>query len=160
MNRRMVLYVLCLIMRVEAVLLVPPLIIAFAQREDMAAFGFLAAIAALLGASLLTLLKKPRKKVFYAREGFIIVALAWFVVSIFGALPFWVSGAIPSFIDSLFDTDQCGGDANESFVLAQFYPLAGWYGRAGVRARDYAACEKFRKYNAYITCGKPGPAGR
>lgn len=104
MNRRMVLYVLCLIMRVEAVLLVPPLVIALVQREEMAAFGFLVAIAALLGASLLTLLKKPRKKVFYAREGFIIVALAWFVVSVFGALPFWVSGAIPNFIDSLFET--------------------------------------------------------
>ena len=64
MNRRMVLYVLCLIMRVEAVLLVPPLVIALVQREEMAAFGFLVAIAALLGASLLTLLKKPRKKVF------------------------------------------------------------------------------------------------
>lgn len=104
MNRRMVLYVLCLIMRVEAILLAPPLIIAFAQCEEMAAFGFLIAIAALLGASLLTLLKKPRKKVFYAREGFIIVALAWFVVSVFGALPFWISGAIPNFIDSLFET--------------------------------------------------------
>lgn len=104
MNRRMVLYVLCLIMRVEAILLVPPLIIAFAQREEMAAFGFLIAVAALLGASLLTLLKRPRKKVFYAREGFIIVALAWFVVSVFGALPFWISGAIPNFIDSLFET--------------------------------------------------------
>ncbi|WP_066688368.1 TrkH family potassium uptake protein [Christensenella intestinihominis] len=104
MNRRMVLYVLCFIMRVEAVLLVPPLIIALVQHEEMAAFGFLVAIAALLGASLLTLLKKPRKKVFYAREGFIIVALAWFVVSVFGALPFWASGAIPNFIDSLFET--------------------------------------------------------
>ena len=51
MNRRMVLYVLCLIMRVEAVLLVPPLVIALVQREEMAAFGFLVAIAALLGAS-------------------------------------------------------------------------------------------------------------
>lgn len=104
MNRRMVLYVLCFIMRVEAVLLVPPLIIALVQHEEMAAFGFLVAIAALLGASLLTLLKKPRKRVFYAREGFIIVALAWFVVSVFGALPFWASGAIPNFIDSLFET--------------------------------------------------------
>ena len=104
MNRRMVLYVRCLIMRVEAVLLVPPLVIALVQRKEMAAFGFLVAIAALLGASLLTLLKKPRKKVFSAREGFIIVALAWFVVSVFGALPFWVSGAIPTFIDSLFET--------------------------------------------------------
>lgn len=40
----------------------------------------------------------------YAREGFIIVALSWFLLSIFGALPFVMSGAIPSYVDALFET--------------------------------------------------------
>ena len=38
------------------------------------------------------------------QEGFITVALAWFVLSIFGALPFRISGCIPSMIDAVFET--------------------------------------------------------
>lgn len=104
MNRRMILYITCIIMRIEAVLMVPPFLISLAQAEYSAAQGFLVSIAVLLVASLLTLVKRPQKKMFYAREGFIIVALVWFVVSLFGALPFYLSGAIPSFVDSFFET--------------------------------------------------------
>ena len=104
MNRRMILYVTCIIMRVEALFMVPPLIISLVQGENAAVYGFLAAIAALLGASLLTTIKRPEKKTFGARDGFLIVALVWFVVSVFGSLPFFLSGAIPSFVDSLFET--------------------------------------------------------
>ncbi|MFO7924769.1 MAG: potassium transporter TrkG [Bacteroidales bacterium] len=38
------------------------------------------------------------------REGFIIVSLVWVVFSLFGCLPFWISGSIPSFSDSFFET--------------------------------------------------------
>ena len=40
----------------------------------------------------------------YAREGFLIVSLSWVLLSLFGALPFYVSGYIPSYIDALFET--------------------------------------------------------
>jgi trk system potassium uptake protein len=38
------------------------------------------------------------------REGFIIVSLVWVLFSVLGSLPFWLSGAIPSFTDSFFET--------------------------------------------------------
>ena len=41
---------------------------------------------------------------FFAREGFVSVAMAWIMVSLFGALPFTLSGAIPSYVDSVFET--------------------------------------------------------
>ena len=41
---------------------------------------------------------------FYKREGFVIVTLTWVVFSLLGALPFYLSGEIPSYIDSLFET--------------------------------------------------------
>ncbi len=104
MNRRMVVYVVSIIMRVEAVVMVPPLIIAFVQKEYSAAYGFIWAIIALVGVSLLAYLVKPKKITIYAREGFMIVAMAWIVVSLFGALPFCISGSIPSYLDSLFET--------------------------------------------------------
>ncbi|MDE7454732.1 MAG: TrkH family potassium uptake protein, partial [Clostridia bacterium] len=47
---------------------------------------------------------KPKNNVFFSREGLIIVSLAWVYVSLVGALPFVISGAIPSYIDALFET--------------------------------------------------------
>ena len=41
----------------------------------------------------------------YSKEGFCIVALSWIALSTFGALPFVLSGSIPSFVDAFFETD-------------------------------------------------------
>ena len=40
----------------------------------------------------------------YARDGLAVVALAWIVMSLFGALPFFLSGEIPNFMDAVFET--------------------------------------------------------
>ena len=56
------------------------------------------------GVGSLCLIGKPARKEIYAREGFVIVALSWIVMSLFGALPFFLSGAIPSYLDALFET--------------------------------------------------------
>lgn len=38
------------------------------------------------------------------RESFVIVAGAWFLTSFLGALPFWISGSVPTYIDALFES--------------------------------------------------------
>jgi len=38
------------------------------------------------------------------REGYIIVAAVWIVYSLFGMLPFWLSGALPDITDAWFET--------------------------------------------------------
>ena len=48
-------------------------------------------------------LKNPKDSRFYAREGFVAVALSWVVMSILGAIPFIISGEIPSCIDAVFE---------------------------------------------------------
>ena len=48
--------------------------------------------------------KKPEKSTIYGRDGMMIVPSAWLLWSIFGALPFVISGAIPSYIDAFFET--------------------------------------------------------
>ncbi|MDL2238069.1 TrkH family potassium uptake protein, partial [Christensenellaceae bacterium OttesenSCG-928-K19] len=65
MNHRMVLYTICIILRIEAVLMVPALIIALVNNEANMVFGFVAAMVILLLVSLLSLLFKPKEKVFY-----------------------------------------------------------------------------------------------
>ena len=48
--------------------------------------------------------KRPTKTVLYAKEGFVIVSLSWILLSLFGCMPFILSGEIPSFADAFFET--------------------------------------------------------
>lgn len=48
--------------------------------------------------------KRPENKVIYAKEGLVIVGLAWILWSLFGALPFVLTGSIPSYVDAFFET--------------------------------------------------------
>lgn len=103
MNRKMIAYVLGFIIKVEGLLMIPSFIIAMFYREK-SAIAFLITITGLIliGSSLS--FKKPDNKVIYAKEGFVIVAGAWILLSIFGAFPFFISREIPKYIDSFFET--------------------------------------------------------
>ncbi len=104
MNRRMVFQMIGRIILTEAALLLLPSICAFIYRESCFWALLITILIALTCGALLTLLSKPRHKTIFAREGFAIVALAWIVLSAIGALPFVISGAIPSFTDAFFET--------------------------------------------------------
>ncbi|MCD4665725.1 MAG: TrkH family potassium uptake protein, partial [Bacteroidales bacterium] len=47
---------------------------------------------------------KDAKKNIGRREGYIIVSLAWIVISLFGTLPYIICGTIPNFTDAFFET--------------------------------------------------------
>lgn len=104
MNRRTLLYVLCVLLRLEAICMLPAFLIAVALGEEAASRGFAAAIALCGVTSLLTLLRPPRDQKLGALDGFMMVALSWLLASLFGCLPFYFSGAIGSFTDSVFET--------------------------------------------------------
>ena len=104
MNYRMIVRMLSITLRVVAVLMLPALVIALGCHEFPAAGGFAVTIALMFLLSLATNIFKPRKTTFYAREGFVITALVWIVLSIIGALPFYLSGGIESYVDCLFET--------------------------------------------------------
>lgn len=103
MNRRMVFYILGQITKILALLLLLPALVSIIYRED-AVYPLLisAVIAALIG--FLLTIKKPAETRIYARDGYLVTALAWITVSLIGALPFFISREIPSFIDCLFET--------------------------------------------------------
>lgn len=67
-------------------------------------FAFFAAIVVCLVIGLPLTRKKPTNKVFYIKDGCVAVALSWIVLSITGAIPFVLSGAIPHPIDAIFET--------------------------------------------------------
>ncbi len=103
LNYGMIFYVLGWILNTEAILMVPSLIVALIYKEKDG-LSILITILLCLALGLLVIVFKPRKNRLYAREGFVVVALSWFVMSLFGALPFRISGYIPHMIDAVFET--------------------------------------------------------
>ncbi len=105
MNRRMICNMVGQIVRLEAALLLLPAIVSllYGESRPMWAFLITSAIALALG-TVATMISHPRSQMIFAREGFIIVALAWIAVSAVGALPFVISGDIPHYTDAFFET--------------------------------------------------------
>ena len=104
MNRKKVFHTVGLMLLAEAALLLLPAITATIYNEKCV-WALLAssAIALALGL-LLRFFCRPENHVIYAREGFITVAMTWLAMSAVGALPFYLSGEIPSYIDAFFET--------------------------------------------------------
>ena len=103
MNYKMVSKTVGRLLQAEALLLLLPMAVSIYFKENLLyVYGIVIALVLLAG-SLLTL-PKPKKRTIYAREGFAIVSLSWILMSFFGALPFVISGAIPSFVDAFFET--------------------------------------------------------
>jgi len=92
------------ILLVEAVFMVPAMLISLWEREYEAVWAFLWTLAAILAVSgLLWILCRGSQNKFYAREGLVCVGICWIVMSLLGCLPFFLSGEIPSFIDAFFE---------------------------------------------------------
>ena len=105
MNYSIIIYILGWIMNVEAVCMLVPGITALIYREK-SGIAFLITILACLAIGVPLVSRKPSKKAFYAREGLVTTALSWIVLSIVGAVPFVLSGAIPDPIDAFFEIAQ------------------------------------------------------
>lgn len=92
------------VLLLEAVFLLPAIGISLLDGTQKVTISFLIALAAmLLSATVLLVLSRRAPKDFYAREGFFCVASSWILLSLFGCLPFCISGEIPNFIDALFE---------------------------------------------------------
>ncbi len=104
MNYRMIFYMIGRLLQMESVLLLLPAAVCLIYGDGgLAALLISAAVAAAAGTAM-TLLRRPRNQTIYAKEGFVIVALSWLLLSAVGALPFVISGALPNFVDAFFET--------------------------------------------------------
>ena len=103
MNHKMIFYTLGQILKLEAALLALPLVVSLIYQENQI-LAFLIPMLAVATLGILLTIKKPEQKNLFAKEGFVIVGLSWIVLSLFGCLPFIISGSIPNFIDALFET--------------------------------------------------------
>lgn len=102
MNKKMITYLLGRMLGVEAAILLIPALVAGIYGESI--YPFLITAAALMVLAILMSRKKPENTTIYGKEGFAIIACAWILWSVFGAIPFYISNAIPNYIDAVFET--------------------------------------------------------
>ncbi len=103
MNKRMINYILGKMLGVEAALMLIPAIVGLIYQEASVKYFFLTMV--ILGLIFfLAGRKKPENTTIYAKEGLVIVSMAWILWSVFGAVPYYVSGYIPNFLDAFFES--------------------------------------------------------
>jgi len=99
----LVLKSLGIVILTEGLCMLPSLLVSLIYGQgDATAFVISIIICLTVGYVLYRIPIKNRN--FYARDGYAIVSLGWIAISLFGAVPFVISGAIPSFIDAFFET--------------------------------------------------------
>ena len=103
MNLSMIRYILGNVLAVEGLLMAPCSIVGYLYGESQAEVYLILGICTLL-CGLMLRWKKPENSVFYLKEGCVSTALSWTLMSILGALPFVLTGEIPSFTDAFFET--------------------------------------------------------
>ena len=103
MNFAIVRYLIGWLMGIESLFLLLPAAAAAIYREPELPAYIATALICLTGAGILCS-HKPKNTRFYAREGFVAVALCWLVLTITGALPFILSREIPFAVDALFES--------------------------------------------------------
>lgn len=104
MNFKMIRYITGLLLLCESALMVLPLTVSIIYGEHDKLSAFLIPIAILLILGVLLILFKPKDKTLRARDGFVVVGLSWIIMSVFGCLPYMISGLIPNFVDAYFET--------------------------------------------------------
>lgn len=104
MNKKLVLNVMGKLLIALGLILLAPAVVSLIYKENEAFYFILTSVISFALGFVINLFTKNKNKVMYAKEGFVVVALAWVVTSVIGALPFYLSGEIPSYVDALFET--------------------------------------------------------
>ena len=167
MNYSIIRYILCKILEFAALFMALPCLVGIIYRER-AVFSFAIVMAGCLAVSLAGRRFKPTSKVFYAKEGFVTVSLSWMLLSLVGALPFYLSGEFPTYVDALYETVS-GLTTTGSTVLGdveclsrsiQFWRcFTHWIGGMGVLVLILAVLPLSGSYNMHLMRAEsPGPS--
>lgn len=167
MNKSIIKYIIGCVLSFEAAFMVLPCLIAvYYQELTGIAYLFTASLCGLLG--FLLIRRKPKNSIFYAREGFVSVALSWIVLSFVGALPLYFSKEIPLFTDALFEVISGFTTTGASIlpnveVLSQcnlfWRSFTHWIGGMGVLVFILAILPLAGGYNMHLMRAEsPGPS--
>ena len=104
MNKRLIVYILGWVLIVEGAAMQVCTVTSLIYREHEGLYFLLTGLVSAGLGVLAVKVKKPKNMVLYQKAGFAATALSWILMSLVGAMPFWISGEIPHFIDAFFET--------------------------------------------------------
>ena len=168
MNYRMIIHTLGKLLVFESAFLLLPAATGavYGEWQSLAAF-LIAALACLVVGGLMSI-KRPQDASLYAKDGFVIVSLSWIVLSLFGAIPFVITGAVPSYLDALFETvsgfTTTGASIIESVVdmpraILMWRSFSNWIGGMGILVFVMAFLHLGGGQNMHIMKAEsPGPS--
>jgi len=167
MNYRLILSTLGKVLLCEAACLVLPLLCASAFGEPYIK-DFLICIGISVFAGMVLSAFKPKSKALFSKEGYITVALSWIVISLVGAIPFYITGFIPGFVDAFFETASGFSTTGASILtdvealpkcLLFWRSFTHWIGGMGVLVFLVAILPLSGGSNVYlIRAESPGPS--
>ena len=119
MNYRMIRYITGQLLLVEGALMLLPLAVSliYGETETVVAFVLPILILAVLGTGMVIF--KPKNQTLRAKDGFVVVGLSWIALSLFGCIPYIVSGLIPNFVDAFFETVSGFTTTGSSVLFAE-----------------------------------------
>ena len=167
MNIQLVLRLIGSILTIEGAAMLPSLIVSLCYADGQAmAFVYTMLLLFAIGLPL-RFIPKPQGTNLRAREGFLVVPLAWVLMSVFGALPFMFSGMIPNFVDAFFESVS-GFTTTGASILSQFdgqprgimfwRSFTHWIGGMGVLVLTLALLPKMSGRTSHLVKAEsPGP---
>lgn len=170
MNYRAIFYYLSMVLKLTALFMLPSAAIALFDRDFHVVRAFMMAVVLMLITGILldciNRCSQRRNHGIYAKDSFIVVAVCWIFVTLFGALPYYLSGEIPSYVDSLFESVS-GFTTTGSSILADVEVIPKgllfwrnfsiWIGGMGVLLFLLAASGNNHSVNL-MKAETPGPA--
>ncbi len=167
MNYSAIAYILGSVLQFEAVFMLLPFSIGMIYKEQSATSFLISAILCMIVGMIGKKLGGKKRTAFFAKEGFVTVALSWIFLSIFGALPFYISREIPSYVDALFETVS-GFTTTGASILSQVESMSEcllfwrsfthWIGGMGVLVFVLAILPMTGGYNMHLMRAEsPGP---
>ena len=102
MNNSVIRFILGYVVGFMGLFLMLPIIVAFIYHEDVwLEYAIVAFPCLVLG--VINSYFRPKKFFFFLKEGFFCTGASWVVLSVIGAIPLWLTGEIPSYVDALFE---------------------------------------------------------
>ncbi|MCR5181464.1 MAG: TrkH family potassium uptake protein [Clostridia bacterium] len=167
MNIRIIIRIAGIILLCEAALMAAPVIVGLIYHEPDSVIAFLITMAVTAAVGLaMFFLNRSHGQVFQ-REGFVIVTAGWLLISIFGCVPFVISGSIPNVVDAFFETIS-GFTTTGASILSDVEALSNsmlfwrsfthWVGGMGVLAFVMILAPLLGTRNNYLLQAEtPGP---
>ncbi len=102
MNKRIIIYILGWVLLIEGLAMQASTLVGLWYHEKSYIYFLLIGLA-LMALGGVILINKPKRPNLERKDGFAATALSWILLSLMGALPFYMSGQIPSYIDAVFE---------------------------------------------------------